>query len=193
MNVPEAFEHWMEVETSYALSKFSPADQYPYLVEGVTRGSFSFQSSALGYMRRACTIAEVLEEVPEVSGLRLVQMLGKAAHNLVALDATAKSYNSDMRSQIAAGFDTIHRLAQQVAPDVAYSSNIIDAATIRRRSLFSVLQTLQDEQNWPAFHGLLGLEMQLAADQFVSAAENYGWPKPGFSSGNVEPWTAPQH
>lgn len=188
MNLTGKFERWMELETSYALTKIKPVEQYPYWEQGITRGSYSFRSSALSYVQRARAITRVLEEIPQASGINMVQALGKAAHNLVALEATGRSYYDSKRTQIAASLETVAVLSEHIHPDVAVGLSHLDETYQKRRWLFSHLQYWQDEKDMKTFHRQLLPEMHIAADQFVSAAELYGWPEPGISSGNAGLW-----
>jgi hypothetical protein len=187
MKVGERFEHWMQTETSYALSKFGPDEQYPYWEAGITRGSFSFRSSALNYMRRAVLAAEGVAVMPEL-GLKVVQNLGKAAHNLVAMDATATAYHAGRTGQIAAGFDRFYELSSDLFGTAPVGRDDILAAEENRRRIFTELQSAQDSGNIGQFHDILGPELHFAAQQFVSAAELYGWVVPGRTSGEIVSW-----
>ena len=189
MNIAERYEHWMGVESSYAFSKYGPAEQYPYVEAGVARGSFSYKISILNYLQRALKFSEALNAYGDDRiGLQVVQSLGKSAHNLVALEASARAYYSGSPIQVATGFDTFYALADRLNVTVPYDTDSIIKAQLRRRQLFDGLQIAQDGGDMAAFHELLQPEMQLAANHFASAAETYGWPEPGYPSGNITPW-----
>lgn len=180
----------MEVETSYALGKFSAAKQYPYWVAGVSRGEFSFEVSALNYMTRAQLFANSVSGSYDPLGLQLVQCLGKAAHNLVAMDSTGYSYNHGGGRLIGSSVETFNQLAGQLELTNAPDADEIAAASAARRDVFASLQESQDAGDMIGFHLLLRPELQYAANQFTTAAETYGWPAPGASSGNIEPWNS---
>jgi hypothetical protein len=192
MNTAEKFEHWMEVESSYALEKFkdedgrhNPAFQYPYVTQGIANGSFSFKSSALTYLRRAEIQAGMAARGPN---LGLVQFLGKATHNLVVMDAAVAAYYAGTPTQLARQVSTFGRLAEGLATDADISFNgIVDAET-SRREWFEKLQRLQDAGNISGLLADVQPELEYAASQFATAALRNGWPEPGLASGNAEPW-----
>jgi hypothetical protein len=190
MTIGERYEQWMELETSYSLQKFKPSEQYPYWAAGITRGSFSYKSSALTYMVRALSIARLHPQINFAGGLSLALNLGKAAHNLVAMEATARSYSEDggRGILIASELDAFSRLAEGVQANVPYDEGHIMATQVERRDLFAQLQSFQDAGDLPTFHAHLYPELQFAANQFVSAAEHYGWPEPGDTRRGVKPW-----
>lgn len=180
----------MATETSYALTKYPPSAQYPYWEAGITRGSFSFRSSALSYLHRAITRAEVIEAFPQTKGgrLELVLNLGKAAHNLVTMDAVGKAHSAGKVGQVAAGFDMFYELAQGLSTDAPVDWRSLKDATRVRRETFDQLQGLQDAGDHEEFHALLREELEISANQFVSAAELYGWPEPGPVKEEIVAW-----
>jgi hypothetical protein len=188
MNLPEKYEHWMEIESSYALDKFSAAQQYPYFEEGVARGDFSFMVSAINYLQRARLFARGVRGPDDPVGLQVVQSLGKAANNLVALDATAYSYSHDRKSFVWSEVETFNLLSGVVEVGPAPQTETIASSVWYRKILFEELQRLQDAGDMDMFHTVLDGELLLASNDFVSAAEMYGWVEPGRSSGNISAW-----
>jgi|GEM_PF-2626299 len=188
-SVADKFEHWMQAETSYALQKFSPDTQYAYFDQGVARGSFSFKASALNYMARAALFEKNRADIPEI-GLKVTQSLGKATHNLIALDAVAGASWLGRGKQL--------RYLVEVADLIGSNLRVGRAPTFRgiqrtqqiRGDHFDRLQAYQDENNVDEFQHTLQHEIQIATNMFVSAAQAYGWPEPGRTSGDVEPMTS---
>lgn len=187
MSLGEKFEQWMEIESSYALGKFPVASQYPYWEAGVTRGHFSFRDSALNYLRRAEAFSEEAE-VGERGGLQLVQSMGKAAHNLIALDAAAWTHESRRGLFIAREVGTISSVAAGLEVYDPITPEQIRWTTGDRREIFDELQVFQDQENMEEFLHMLDQEIRFAADQFATVAKTYGWPTPGVSSGEISPW-----
>lgn len=188
MNVSEKFTHWMELETSYALSKFPAETQYPYWEEGVTRGHFSFMVSALNYVRRARIFADSVENFQDPLGVQLAQSLGKAAHNLVAMSSTANSYTHGKSIQVSSAVDLINTLASDIEVGLPPDAEELANTELNRKKLFLELQELQDSNQIEQFQVTLYPELALASSQFVSAAEHYRWSRPGLSSGNHLDW-----
>lgn len=190
MQLTEKYEYWMELETSYALTKFSPQQQLPYLKAGITRGNFSFMTSVMNYVQRAAIFTREMKNQQDALGLQVALNLGKTAHNLVALDATIAAYYLD-RPHIASGMTTFSALATHLMPKTPPTIEDIDATKTRRRAQFSTMQMLQDGHHIQTLRHVLQGEAQDAANIFTGAAEIYGWPTPGERTGPARSWDIP--
>ena len=179
MSIPEKFVGWMELETSYAQSKFTAVEQYPYFEQGVARGDFSFRESALSYLRRAQVFRREVSEQDDELWVQVARNLGKAAHNLVALEATARTYHSSRGRLIATELDTFHTLSRTIRICEPPEAGELQAGEDMRKVSFGLMQAAQDQGDMPVFHVALQREMRTATNQFISVAEQYGWPMPG--------------
>jgi hypothetical protein len=177
----------MEVETAYALTKFPASVQYPYFLAGVARGNFTFMGSSLNYLMRA-KLFEPEAHNDVTIGLQLVQSLGKAAHNLVALRSTANSYWSDGKRQISSAMATFNEVAERLGASHFTKDYTVSSVISHRRDIFGTLQILQDEGNQAEFDRVIMGDIMIASEMFVCNAVEHGWPAPGYSSGNVHPW-----
>jgi hypothetical protein len=182
----------MEAETGYASAKFTAAQQYAAWEQGVRSGSFSFHSSAMSYMHRALGRVYISPNLQGAGALRFVQDLGKAAHNLVAMQATALSYTEDGGNDrlIPTELDLFEQLAVEVRQDLPVRWADIEIAKAERSKVFTRLQELQNSHDVAGFIEVLHPELVFAGSQFVSAAETHGWPEPGWKSGEVTLWEA---
>ena len=158
----EQYAAWMKAEANYALGKFPSADNYAYLKNGVNRGDFCFGVSAVGYVHRAAMFEELAAEHPRAR-LQFVQIGERLDTDpLVRMPATGSVVSDRTRC-----FEVLQEMQDRM----------------------SGAQEADQAQRYAAlFLGRTAFECEVASGHFVWAAERYGWPAPGLSSGNVEPW-----
>jgi hypothetical protein len=183
------FQGWMEAETSWGLTESPVADHYARLEEGVARGDPSFQSIALTHLHRATLFAEDINQNGDPMALQFVQALGKAAHSLIAMRATAISYHAGKGALLSTGMDSFARLAAELKDDLLIWPNHLAVTQKDRVKTFDTLQRLQDFHDMRTFDVLAVQEAQLAANQFAAATRIHGWPEPGRPDGDAQLWS----
>jgi hypothetical protein len=179
---------WLDTEESYAVTKFETAVQMRYFRIGVSRGDFSWMSSAVGYINRASLRSQGGAPIPGAE-LRVVQELGKAAHNHIACAAVGRLAATHGNSLIAAYLDVQDEWRRALNTRDVVPLALGPRAVATQLEAFRNLQEAQDTGSPEVFEGQV-LRMSLPVHTaFIHAAETYGWPQPGLSStADAVPW-----
>jgi hypothetical protein len=183
---------WLDIETSYAVTKIETSTQLRYFRSGVSRGDgdTSWMSSAVSYISRASLRSPVGVPLPGTE-LRVVQELGKAAHNHIACAAVGRLAATHGNSLIAAYLDVQDEWRRALNTRDVVPLGLGPRAVATQLEAFRDLQEAQDTGSPEVFEGQV-LRMSLPVHvSFINAAENYGWPQPGLSStADAVPWAA---
>jgi hypothetical protein len=181
---------WLDIENSYAVTKFDTATQMHYFRIGVSRGDFSWMSSAVGYLNRAVLRSEGGTPIPDAEH-RVVQEVGKAAHNHIACAAAGRLALVGGNSLIAAYLDVQDEWRNALAAGSFLPVTLHPTTVQAQLQAFGELQAAQDTGSADVFaQQARAMSLPLHA-AFINAAETYGWPQPGLSStADVMPWTA---
>lgn len=172
---------WLDIETSYALTKFTTAEQLSYFEAGVKRSDFSFADSAVGYLNRAALR-------PHIS-LRVVQEIGKSAHNHMACAAVARVWARKQDALIPAYFDIQDEWRAEIEKGEVEPISPTAEVVADQFGEFGVLQRIQDAGNVEGFDNFLMVTSLPIHAGFICLAETVGWPTPGISSSeDVRVW-----
>lgn len=192
----EAWRVWMQAEADYARrdsQKFLDEEQARSFCEGITSGHFPWADSALNYLNRAVQRRSLIQH--KQVRLRIIQEVGKAAYNHIALGATALWQWESSPTMSDAIMTVIHEQASGLVLEddfSEYEQKIanLDASFLKEHYAgFEELQGLWKVNSREPFMRKLGDLAMPVQRVFIHQAENYGWPAPGLSSSDdVTEW-----
>lgn len=189
----DLWQAWLVTETGYSVTKFPTEAQIDYFNEGVTRGSFSWRQSAVGYMVRAVQRVEN-GQIIQGNGPKATQEVAKAGHNHTMCAATGRLVLAGARGSLAGIFaGVVMDWRTELAKGGVEPVDLTPVAVAAQRAAFDELQRIQDSGTAAEFdHAIREMTLPLHAGAISLAAE-YGWPQPGLSStADLVPWEPPR-
>lgn len=198
MTQADKYMYWMEVETAMAFDRIKPAVCIQMFEGGVHDANYSFADMYDSLMADAGHHQQEVATDP-AAGLQFVQALGKAAHSLVVLRATAEAHWCEEPIVVASAVDTINGIASRLDGAALPGASGMGLRTERHWQFFIDLQLIQDGRNPEAsawgpgvsqrhFLSLVMDEAVTASAVFVAASEQFSWIEPGRPSGDAVSW-----
>lgn len=188
----------METESTHGFQKYTPQYSRDLLESGVANAGYSYADRCIDYTIRA-GLFESVAQSSRRGGLQLVQSLGKAAHTMVVLRAAAEAQYANEHVVVASLVETIESVAERLGNAPMSLPANLPALAQRQRQVFDCLQSVQsgltpEALSWGPgvkerhFLSLVTEEVYATSIGFVAAAEEYGWPVPGRTSGDTDEW-----
>lgn len=172
---------WLDLETSYSMGKFPASEQLKYFQDGVNDADYSWAESSVGYLLRASKLVELTSR-PQITR-KIIQGLGKSAHNRLTCAAVARVHWGMSRTLLDAYFDVQDEWRDALLGDVVLDDFVLGPSLIEQQSAHFVhLQRLQDSGQIDAFFETLrGISLPINVG-FIAMSERSGWVQPGRSS-----------
>lgn len=175
----------MAGETACTMKKWPDEKKFLYWHQGITRGNCSYKASVLNYLSRAELLAGEVDQDDTSAGLHLTQSLGRATHRLIALAAVSETHSSKSKITLVRTL-ICEEVGEYVNENVPTSQSAVAERKTQVNQAFTSLQRSQDLGELSSFRAIIMEETIATGSLFVSAAANYGYPRPDLSSGSLQ-------